>query len=89
MTLSSVPLISCEHCGSIFRRHELQRGETATCARCGTILWRYSGISVSGWLALSLAALIVFAMANAYPVISMSVQGMTREASLLTAVIMT
>lgn len=89
MTLSPKPLISCEHCGSIFRRHELQHGETATCARCGTILWRYSGISVSGWLALSLAALIVFAIANAYPVISMSVQGMTREASLLTAVIMT
>lgn len=89
MSLPTEPLIACEHCGNIFRRHELQRGETATCARCGTVLWKYSGISLSGWLALGLTALIVFVVANAYPVISMSVQGMTRDASLLDAVIMT
>ena len=89
MILRPEPLISCEHCASIFRRHELKPGETATCARCGTILWRYSGISLSGWLALTLAALAVFLTANAYPVISMSVRGMTRDASLLDAVAMT
>ncbi|CAP43000.1 paraquat-inducible protein A [Bordetella petrii] len=83
------PLISCEHCASIFRRHELQRGETATCSRCGTILWRYSGLSVSGWLALTLTALIVFVVANGYPVVSMSVRGLVRDASLLDAVAMT
>ena len=89
MILRPEPLISCEHCASIFRRHELQPGETATCARCGTTLWRYSGISLSGWLALTLAALIVFVVANAYPVVSMSVRGMTSDASLLDAVAMT
>lgn len=83
------PLISCEHCANIFRRHELQPGETASCSRCGTILWRYSRISLSGWLALTLAALITFVVANGYPVIQMSVRGMTREASLLDAVVMT
>jgi len=87
--LSREPLISCEHCASVFRRHVLQPGETATCSRCGTILWRYSRISLSGWLALTVAALIVFVIANAYPVITMSVQGMVREASLLDAVSMT
>ena len=89
MSLPTEPLIACEHCGNIFRRHELQRGETATCARCGTILWRYCGINLSSWLALALTTLIVFVVANAYPVISMSVQGMTRQASLLDAVMMT
>lgn len=89
MSLPTEPLIACEHCGNIFRRHELQRGETATCARCGTTLWKYSGISLSGWLALCLTAMIVFVVANAYPVMSMSVQGMSRDASLLDAVIMT
>jgi len=89
LILHPEPLISCEHCASIFRRHELKPGETATCARCGTTLWRYSGISLSGWLALTLGALVVFLMANAYPVISMSVRGMSRSASLLDAVSMT
>lgn len=89
MSLPTEPLIACENCGSIFRRHALQRGETASCARCGTTLWRYSGLSLSSWLALAVTALIVFIVANAYPVISMSVQGITREASLLDAVAMT
>ena len=89
MSVSPEPLIACEHCGNIFRRHALQRGETATCARCGTVLWRYCGISLSSWLALTVTALILFVVANAYPVISMSVQGMTRDASLLDAVMMT
>lgn len=89
MSLPAEPLIACECCGTIFRRHTLQRGETATCARCGTMLWRYSGITLSGWLALTLTALIVFVVANAYPVIGMTVQGITREASLLDAVAMT
>jgi len=87
--LAREPLISCEHCASVFRRHELQPGETATCSRCGTILWRYSGLGLSGWLALTLAALIVFVVANAYPVVTMAVRGLTRDASLLDAVFMT
>lgn len=82
----SQPLIECEHCASIYRRHQLEPGETANCARCGTILWRYSGLSLSNWLALAIAALIIFGVANAYPVASMSVQGMVQQASLLDAI---
>ncbi len=85
-TAESQPLIECEHCASIYRRHQLEPGETANCARCGTILWRYSGLSLSNWLALAIAALIIFGVANAYPVASMSVQGMVQQASLLDAI---
>ncbi|CAB5512191.1 Intermembrane transport protein PqiA [Achromobacter anxifer] len=89
MTADRQPLIECEHCASIYRRHQLEPGETANCARCGAILWRYSGLTLSNWLALAIAALIVFGVANAYPVASMSVQGMTQQASLLDAVSIT
>jgi paraquat-inducible protein A len=89
MTADRQPLIECEHCASIYRRHRLEPGETANCARCGAILWRYSGLTLSNWLALALAALIVFGVANAYPVASMSVQGMTQQASLLDAISIT
>ena len=44
---------------------------------------------MSNWLALAIAALIVFGVANAYPVASMSVQGMTQQASLLDAISIT
>ena len=58
-------LIACENCASICRQPDLEPGETAACARCGTTLWRYSGLTLSNWLALTLAALIVFVLANA------------------------
>jgi len=83
------PLIECELCGSVYRRRELAPRETASCSRCGSTLWRYSGLTLSNWLALALTALIVFGIANAYPVAFMSVQGMTQQASMLDAVIIT
>ncbi|OZI61268.1 paraquat-inducible protein A [Bordetella genomosp. 11] len=86
---STSPLISCEHCGTIYRRQELRPGEQASCSRCGSVLWRYSGLHPSGWLALALAALIVFIIANAYPVAIMRVQGMVQAASLPEAVLVT
>ena len=79
-------LIACENCASICRQPDLEPGETAACARCGTTLWRYSGLTLSNWLALTLAALIVFVLANAYPVASLEVQGMVQRASLLDAI---
>ncbi|ARP86230.1 paraquat-inducible protein A [Bordetella genomosp. 9] len=83
------PLISCEHCGSVYRRQELGPGEQAGCVRCGAVLWRYSSLTVSGWLALALAALIVFLISNAYPVAIMRVQGMVQQASLPQAILVT
>ncbi|KAJ8133697.1 hypothetical protein OY671_013089, partial [Metschnikowia pulcherrima] len=46
-------------------KQELEPGETANCARCGTILWRYSGLTLSNWSALAIAASIIFGVANA------------------------
>lgn len=80
------PLIACEHCASIFHRISLHKGESASCTRCGTILWRYSGLTPANWFALAIAALILFAVANAYPVASLNVQGMTQQATLLDAI---
>lgn len=79
-------LIACEHCASVYRWHTLEHGETAACERCGSTLWRYSGLGPSSWLALTLAALFIFALANAFPVASLSVQGMVSNATLLDAV---
>ena len=66
-----------------------EHGETASCTRCGSTLWRYSGLTLSNWLALAITALIIFGIANAYPVASMSVQGMVQQTSLLDAVAIT
>ena len=83
------PLIACEHCASVYRRRALQRDEIAACARCGTRLWRYSRLGPADWLAITVAALIVFGVANAYPVASLSVQGVTQRATLWDALLIT
>jgi len=83
------PLIACEMCAAVFHREPLQPGEAACCTRCGNHLWRYSRLPLNAWLALALTALIVFLVANAYPIASMSVQGMVRLASLPDALVVT
>jgi len=83
------PLIACELCAAVFHRQALNHGEAACCTRCGNHLWRYSGLLPGAWLALAIAALIVFLIANAYPIASMSVQGMVRQASLPDALLVT
>ncbi|HEY0294574.1 MAG TPA: PqiA/YebS family transporter subunit [Bordetella sp.] len=83
------PLIACEHCASIYRRRVLRHGELAACTRCGTVLWRYSRLTLNEWLAIALAGLLLFCIANAYPVARIEVYGAERGATLLDAVFIT
>lgn len=89
MNPPSSPLVACHHCGSTFTSVDLERGETASCDRCGSVLWRYSSLGLHHWLALVIAAFFVFITANAFPVAQMGVREMVREATLLDAVILT
>lgn len=80
--------MACEHCAALYREVELEPGETAACARCGAVLQRYSRLTPHDWLALTLATLMVFLIANAFPVASVAVQGQVRSATLGEAVMM-
>lgn len=75
-------LIVCEHCDHVFERVELQGHEVAHCEVCGAVLYRAGRLNIDQWLALTLSAAIVFLLANCYPVISIQLQGMNREATL-------
>lgn len=85
MTLQA-PLVVCEHCDSVYRRHELRRDEIARCARCGAVLYRSTRLDIDELLALTVAAAIVFVIANLSPVIRIAVGGMHNEANLLQAI---
>ncbi|MGN6578377.1 MAG: paraquat-inducible protein A [Bordetella sp.] len=84
-----MPLIACEHCASVQRRLSLRRGELAACERCGTVLWRYSRLTLNDWLAIALAGFVVFCIANAFPVARIEVYGAQRSATLLDAIAIT
>lgn len=75
-------LAVCEHCDSVYRRLTLASGEVARCDRCAAVLYRASRLDVDRWLALTIAAAIVFVIANVCPVVRISLQGLHNEATL-------
>lgn len=75
-------LVVCEHCDSVYRRPILAAGEVAHCVRCAAVLHRASRLDLERWLALTVAAAILFAIANLCPVIRISMRGLHNEATL-------
>jgi paraquat-inducible protein A len=76
----------CEHCDTLYRPVVLRRGEACTCLRCGAVLVRARRLSVQQQLALALTAAILFIFANAFPVISISLEGLSNAATLIESV---
>ncbi|MBB3101771.1 paraquat-inducible protein A [Azomonas macrocytogenes] len=75
-------LIICEHCDSLYQRLPLKRGDVARCVRCGAVLERGQRFNLEQLLALTIAAGILFIFANVFPVIHISMQGLSNEATL-------
>ncbi len=81
--------LTCHHCGVAYQRPVLAPGEWATCFRCGATLETYAVFSASAWLAVLIATVISFALANAFPVATLYVQGAGQAASFIDAVVIT
>lgn len=74
--------VICEHCDSVYQRVDLQNGQVARCERCQAILYRASRLDVERWLALTIAAGIMFLIANLCPLVRISLQGLHNQATL-------
>jgi len=81
--------LTCHHCGAAYQRPTLAPGEWSTCVRCGTTLETFAVFSAAAWLALLIATVISFALANAFPVATLYVQGVGQAASFIDAVVIT
>lgn len=66
----------------MYQRRALMPGEIARCPCCAAVLYRANRLSVDKWLALTVAAAIVFVMANVCPVIAISLKGLHSEVTL-------
>jgi len=80
------PLVSCHECDLLQREAVLPRGGIARCRRCGAELYRSHPDSLDRTLAITLAAVMLFAIANAYPIVGLEVQGNRTAATLFGAV---
>jgi len=72
-------LISCHHCDLLQHLPNLAVGDSARCPRCNEELWRPRKDSLNRTFALTIAAAILYLIANSVPMLALTVVG--REAS--------
>ncbi|WP_455378656.1 paraquat-inducible protein A [Petrachloros mirabilis] len=75
-------LIACHECDLLQRRVKLPPGAMARCRRCGAVMYRDSPNGPERALAYTIAALLLFLIANAYPIVGLEVSGNRQMASL-------
>ena len=80
-------LVACHGCDLLHRLEALGRGQAARCGRCGTMLERGKAHGIDRTLAFTLTALVLFALANAYPLLTFELEGRSQQAHLITGVI--
>lgn len=79
--------VICEHCDCVYQKVRLARHQKALCTRCDGVLQRYNGLSVQQRLALTVTAAVLWAFANFYPVMSISLKGLKNSATLWDSVL--
>jgi paraquat-inducible protein A len=80
-------LVACRDCDLLCRMPEVPEGSLAYCARCGSVLRRRLRNSIERTLALSLAAALLFVVANAFPFLSFEMQGRITRTTLASGVV--
>lgn len=78
----SEELGACSECDALYRKRRLNRGEVAHCPRCGARLYARPRLDPEQMLGLVTGALLTFIIANAYPIVSMQLQGVSNSATL-------
>jgi paraquat-inducible protein A len=79
-------LIACHECDLVHRLGDVPVGAGARCARCGAALYRPKRDSLSRSLALALAGVIFFVIANTYPFLGFKIGAQVRETTLATGI---
>lgn len=81
--LADTSLIACPHCDLLQRLPDLATGASARCPRCNEELWRRREDSLNRVLALALAAAVMYVVANAVPMLTISVVGRTSSTTVI------
>ncbi|WP_206997084.1 paraquat-inducible protein A [Trinickia mobilis] len=84
--MSRADLIACHECDLLQREVAVPPGGVLRCRRCHAELYRHRTAGLERSLALSLAAAVLFAVSNLYPIVGLSVSGTVVETTLLGAV---
>ncbi len=80
-------LIACHECDLLHRVRPIEDGAVAKCVRCGAVLYRQKRDSLDRSLALTVAGLILYVVANTFPFLAFDMQGQVTQTTLITGVI--
>ena len=76
---------ACHECDLLQQIPTLKNGEIARCQRCGALLKRVHTNSLDRSLAFALTGLILFLVANLFPLISLKALGVAQHGNLISA----
>jgi paraquat-inducible protein A len=79
-------MIACHECDLLHRIRPLPVGTQARCTRCGAVLYRRRSNSLNRTLALNIAGLILFVLANSFPFLALRFEGQYQQIVLLTGI---
>ena len=75
-------VIACHECDLLQREVPLPRGGVARCRRCSAALYRSHPDSFERTLALTAGAIVLFAIANVFPIVGLKLQGQVIQTTL-------
>ena len=78
--------IACHECDLVHRVKSLPAKAAANCIRCGAVLYRNKPNSIERTLALTLAGLILFVLANSFPFLALRTESQLHQTTLITGI---
>lgn len=74
--------VGCHECDAVMSEPDVPDGGSAICLRCGATLFRRTRQTVEVTIALTIAAAILFIVANSYPFLAFEMQGQATRTTL-------
>jgi paraquat-inducible protein A len=78
--------VICPKCNTLHEKVPLPTGQRAVCSNCGKVLYRYDPRYLDRALVLAITGLIIFTLANTFPLISIDFFGNRQETNILGAI---
>ena len=82
---STTTLVACHECDALSRIAALAPGATARCGCCGAVLLRHPKGGLTRVIALYSAAFVLWLLANAFPFLTLEIQGREEVTNILGA----
>jgi paraquat-inducible protein A len=73
--ITNLDFVACPHCDLLQRLPELAPGASARCPRCNKELWRHKQDSLNRTFALTVAAAVLYVIANSVPMLGLNIVG--------------